>query len=327
MSSQKHNDKIIKWSNEEGGSKYVLYNNLLEYLGNNLFDDFEPTMGPFPDFTSRLEKWINNISDDDSQKILLELATRIFYVGSKEFISLYRTAYNSIIKRWLIDQIGADFDSLNYIENLKSALDAVWFLPITDSLRINQFYKVNQIDTKNTFRGDIRSMKFFVNNNDKFDEYILQRGIKYIVLLEDFVGSGTQALSSLKFVSELKNEIKVLFVPLIICHNGLDNIIRKMNSYSNFFVKPVISLDAEHFVNDDTSKFANNIQLYELLSHTFKKVKGSLTDGAIKKLTPYGYKNTGGLTVLYSNTPNNSLPLIFIKSDTWEPLFQRNSRD
>ena len=40
----------------------------------------------------------------------------------------------------------------------------------------------------------------------------------------------------------------------------------------------------------------------------------------------HGYKGTGGIVVLYSNCPNNTLPIIHDETDHWNALFPRIRR-
>ncbi|WP_285009496.1 phosphoribosyltransferase-like protein [Pedobacter faecalis] len=45
-----------------------------------------------------------------------------------------------------------------------------------------------------------------------------------------------------------------------------------------------------------------------------------------KPYYPLGYKQTGGLVVLNTNVPDNTLPLVHHQSPTWKPLFKRITR-
>jgi hypothetical protein len=319
-------EKILKWSENDENSKYIILNHLLEYLGENLYFDYEPSSGPYHDFTSRLNSWLENVVNEEDQKLLFELAERIFYVGREEFKSLNRTAFNSVAKRWLVDKLGVEFENIDFDKLLAEAINSTWFCPITDSFRINQFYHVNQITSQHTFRPDWRSLKKF-GSEEKIKNYISVSNVKYIVLLEDFVGTGTQALPSLKFASSLSTHIKVLFIPLILCPSGYSYINGEMQEYENFALKPVILLKETDLINRNTVTELKLEVLSELIERVFDKVKGNPEIKKIKAIGPYGYKSTGGLTIMYGNAPNNSLPLILVESNTWAPLFKRHSRD
>ncbi len=317
--------KVLKWSREVDGDKYVQINSLLKYLGDNLFHDYEPLLGPYPDFSYRLEKWIENVSDEEGQKILLIIAKKIFYVGREEFTSLLSTAYNSLTKRWLFDKLNVCFEDFDPV-NLNEAIDSTWFCPITDSFRINQFYHINKIPSNNSFRPEWRSLKKF-GDSTYIQKYINDEKIKYLVLLEDFVGSGTQALPTLEYAAINFPNLNILFIPMIICPKGTEKIKEEMNKYSNFEMLSVISLKESDLINEDIVDTSEKRILCQFIIKSFSKVKGSKKRNDIKKLKPFGFKNTGGLTVMYTNTPNNSLPVIFVQTDTWTALFERHSRD
>ena len=327
MSSRTHKERIIRWSNDEEGNNYILDNNLLEYLGENLFFDYEPMYGPHPEFFTRFEMWLNNVQDENDQKTLFELATKLFYVGREEFITLNRTAFNSQIKRWLFDKQDILFNNINFDKNISNAIDETWFCPITDSFRINQFYHVNQITSKHSFRPDWRSLKKF-GSLEKIKQYIDHKGVKYLVLLEDFVGTGTQVLSPIKYALEIDKNLQILFVPLILCENGLNYITSELKEYKNFTLSPGILLRNSELVNEITLQEYPDIQSYiTLINKVDIDVRSQLVNTNMKKIKKFGFGDTGGLTIMYTNTPNNSLPLIYLESDSWKSLFKRHFRD
>jgi hypothetical protein len=65
-------------------------------------------------------------------------------------------------------------------------------------------------------------------------------------------------------------------------------------------------------------------------SHHYKENSSYAgTDDPIR-IHPGGYRDTQLLVVLYSNCPNNSLPILWSEVDgtprAWEPLFRRHPR-
>lgn len=327
---QRINEKILKWSGEETGidsTVFVSINNQLNYLAANLFYDYEPTIGPFPDFIRRFESWIDNVKDENDQKVLFKLAARIFYVGREEFTSLHRTSFNSIYKRWLCDILDLSFNDENFNTKIEAAIKETWFCPVTDSFRINQFYHVNSISNNNTFRPDWRSLKKF-GDKSKILEYITLKPIKYIVLLEDFVGSGTQSYKVLKYAAEEFSNIKILFIPLIIYPQGLEKIRQLAMMNKNFTVEPVISIDDTQLINKANETYNSDVSsLVNVSEKYFETIRGNINTNERDKIKEFGYNNTGGVTVMFTNAPNNALPAIYYESDTWKALFKRIIRD
>jgi len=320
---ESHTEKIIRWSSEEGGNEYVSINELLEYLGNNLYYDYEPSFGPYPDYYSRLKSWIENVPDEKDQQILLKLAKRIFYVGREEFGSLYRSAFNNHIVRWLAEQNIKFLDDPDSITKLKKAIARCWFCPVTDSLRINQFYHINQIkEAHHDYRPDWKSLKKF-GDKEKIKKYIGDNKIEYLVLLEDFVGSATQSWEPLVYASELIDELKVLFVPLIICPLGITKITDELKKKSNFSMRPVLTLSQDGFITKEalTGEDKESKQFRNLINDAapFYQFKNDILK--------FGFEEMGCLIVMYTNTPTNSLPIIHYESEpTWSPLFKRHHR-
>ena len=133
-------------------------------------------------------------------------------VGQK-FESLCRTAYNGHVLRWLIEQLNADIVDPAVMEALDVGISETWFCPITDSMRINSFLKANKLTGK-THRPDWRSLRKF-GDPAKIRQFINDNQIRRVVLLEDFVGSGTQMLSAIKFAADISSDIEILVLPLV----------------------------------------------------------------------------------------------------------------
>jgi hypothetical protein len=334
MPSKKlYRSQLLNWSAGLDGETYLAIDRSISFLSDYLYHDYEPAYELREDFYSRLTKWIFNAEDDDKQKLLLKLVPEIFYIGQDEFNSLYKTAYHSNIHDWLMEQSSVNFETEDYENNLHIALSNTWFCPVTDSFRINQFYHLNSIKCKTTFRPDWRSLKQF-GDESKIIDYILQQGIKYIVLLEDFVGSGKQSRPTLEFAlnlvrnPRLDDSVSILFVPLLICPAGLKKVASIFQDRARATISPVICVKPSDLINEkEANRDLQVLAWIELVKSTFSQVKGSLVNKEIAKLKEFGFDNTGSLIVMYTNTPNNSLPLIFVESDSWSPLFKRHTRD
>lgn len=96
-----------------------------------------------------------------------------------------------------------------------------------------------------------------------------------------------------------------------------------------FFFSPVLEIKEKELLNEkfnlNNSEFSK--EWVSLIKETIMQVKGPSPSQEANILKPFGFKNTGSIIVMYTNTPNNSLPLIFVESESWFPLFKRHSRD
>jgi hypothetical protein len=326
---------IQSWGDNESAALRLKITSLEKWL----YKTYEPDKFGDGDFEQRLERWIENVKDEEDKRTLFKLIAEIFYVGPVEFEELYRCAYQGPIARWLIDCEGIDICAADSQVRLIEAARKTWFCPISDSFRINSFFHINNLAAGASLRPDWRSMLEF-GSPQKIINYCNTYGITRLVLLEDFVGGGSQAVDAVEFAAKLPN-LQVLFVPLIICPDGeikMRNSERDMNlirlgalKYEAVMELPssaFLTLTNSPFFNDNI--FSDNVR--KLLNDTYPIVGGGVVPGKLKPYHPYGYppnKPTGGLVVMYSNTPDNTLPIIHWrpKGNTWSPLFPRHSRD
>lgn len=319
-------EKVNSWQlASEDGKLFQQVNDRLETLAKALYANYEPTIGPFPEYWHRLEAWIDNVDAEDNQKLLFRLAAELFFVGSKELDNLYRVAFNANVTHWLIDQLGLELDDQDLGTAVSGALERTWFCPVTDSMRINAFYHLNHISGRD-YRPDWRSLAKFADPV-KLDAF-LRNNIDRVVLLEDFVGSGSQLRSAIDFLRDLPNRPPTLLVPLIICPEGMKTSQVWRTENPSLTISPVIRLTARDFLTDTPGldEPAAFVPFRKLIRDTFPQVLNGADPITTKTYTPFGFASTGSLVILATNCPDNTLPLVHHKSDTWQPLFPRASR-
>lgn len=306
-----------------------IYHKML-FLSAHHFHDYEPTSGPHPDFLARLENWIKNVDTDTGKKTLFKLFPFLFYVGKKEMDNLYRIAYNQIVARWLVEKIKISFDDPTPEKKLKNAVGETAFFPITDSMRINQFFNINSIPAKQGIRPDWRTLER-LGDPEKIEKFISKSNIKRIVLMEDFVGSGTQVKKALIFATSLLHTLPILFVPLIICPKGVALAKKIEKNHKNLTVRPVLELHPSNFIFENQVSNENEefSEIRNFLVRQYTLTSGGTLPNRTEKAPygPFGFEKTGGFVVLNTNTPDNTLPVIHWKSSTWNPLFPRHSRE
>jgi hypothetical protein len=290
---------------------------LVSYLADRLYNLYEPCQ--FELFSDRLSQWLGNLTDEKDQKILYRLLGEIFFVGVREFESLYRAAYSGPIFRWIVESLALKFDDPHFDVQVDGALRETWFCPITDSMRINAFLKVNAI-RGHSFRPDWRSMTEFADVA-KIRAYVDRMKIKRIVLLEDFVGTGIQVEEALLFASRIDDNMPILGCPLLICPQGVDRSSQIVNQRPNLSISPVLALPSSMFILKDPQPDENTLfPLVRALLLDVRERLGLHTD------TVHGFAGTGATIVLHSNCPDNTLPIIRDRSASWVPLFPRVER-
>lgn len=325
-------EQLVKsWSDEE----MTAINLRVDHLEKRLFKSYEPNKFIKGEFWTRCESWLKNVSTPADQKALYRLLTRIFYIGPAEFEELFRNAYEGPVARWLAEKSKIDVCVPGSQAALQKAVESTWFCPVTDSFRINSFFHINNLPANANLRPDWCSLHRLADVG-KLASYISSERITHLVLLEDFVGGGSQSLDAVRFAVEHSNVLDVLFVPMVICPAGAENMRElevKLNAKrpGSFKFAPVLELPRNAFFTATTSPLSqtDSLDLRNLLSSTYPAVSGGVMKG--KPYHMYGYPPedpTGGLVVMYTNTPDNTLPIIHWRpaNGSWEPVFPRHSR-
>lgn len=307
----------------------------INHLETRLFKSYEPNKFVNGEFWTRCEAWLKNVPTDLEQQTLLRLLTQIFFVGPAEFEELFRCAYDGIVATWLADQENIDICGTDAQRLLREAAEKTWFCPVTDSFRINSFFHINNLPSNANLRPDWCSLHTF-SDTDKLKRYITTNRIERLVLLEDFVGGGDQSLAAVNFAATHSGLSKILFLPMIICPEGAKRareLETKVNAkgQGSFCFSPVVELPKEAFFTPTESALppTETQALRSLIINTYNAVSGGVSHD--KPYHMYGFppnNPTGGLVVMYTNTPDNTLPLIHWRpnSGTWEPVFPRHSR-
>lgn len=325
-------EKVQNWAAREAGDlDFNAIHAEIEYLIKNRFDQYVPTLGPSPDFRSRFIKWLDNagLSEGD-QKLLFRMVPHIFFLGREEFIALQRAAFLGPVRRWLVDEIGLMFTDVDRDAKLNDAIRETWFCPITDSAHIADFYHANNLGGVE-FRPEWRAAAALSDgDSSSLQRYMVQEGLRRVVLIEDLVASGSQMSELENLLADFPTTTKILLLPLVVCPVGAQTGRAIAARLTNVAFDPALELPKHSFVAEvpdpNEPDFLGSIR--ELVQRTYTLV----SNGALpahdtnKPYGPFGWRKTGALIVTYNNTPDNTIPLIQHRSDSWNPLFPRSSR-
>ena len=322
-------ERVRTWA-QTGADANVYYgiNQQIEFLTSRLFSHYLPTNGPSHlSFQARLRKWLDNAPDAD-QQLLFQLVPSIFFVGRNEFTSLYRTAFNDIVLNWLIDQDNLVLDDDKLQLKLAAAVRETWFCGITDSMQISDFYHVNNITVNGPGHRPSWASLHKLGNTSQLSNYFATNGLKRLVLLEDFVGSGTQMCEALTAWSDLSSPVPLLIIPLLACPSGCERGRLAESKSPEITFSPVLELPANTFVAPTARPSEPTLfqEIRDLVVRHARNVQGGVTRNWYGE---FGYPQAdpiGGLVVMYSNCPDTSLPLLHFTSPSWTPLFPRTSR-
>jgi len=351
MTLQDLNAKVRDWDLHHAGvaaakSKYGMILDQLYYHATKEWRVYLPAEHPDfnPSYMERLAAWIGNVPDEDDQKLLLEYALCVSFFSHDDFAALYRTAMGREVVRWVATLLGARlephglqaFHSLVY----QQIHERTWFCPITDSMDINEFYKINHLMGVG-HRPGFATLEMLAKRSGNPNPQLAQNVLQYmanpsldaanpaaplerIVLLEDIVGSGSQCLNAVRWaVSELRKP--VLFITLILCPNGVDALrAEEAASGGRLTVRPVVELSRGDLLGPERQS-----QPGWSISAAIEGLALRYAGRASAGMETFGYRNTGCSLTTFANTPDNTIPMVHNKPRTggWEPLFPRVHRD
>ena len=321
--NQRLSSLLQEWALRDSGTADLSVDpNAIQYLARTLFEDYEPSQ--FVPFDERLDRWLHNVTDDHDQQTLFHLLAYLFFLGRSEFESLCRAAYNGPVHRWLVELLKIDIADPTAANRLDTAVGETWFCPITDSLRINSFLKVNKLTGK-SHRPDWRSLTAF-GDPRKILQYTAANRIRRVVLLEDFVGTGTQMRSAVEFAAALSNNLAILTLPLVSCPDADDVGHRLEATHPNVSYTSVITIGPELLIKADAQPGEPAVfsRVRDLISRVKTRLNNPARDPESQRY--HGYKGTGAVFATHSNCPDNSLPIISDKTANWDPLFPRIER-
>jgi len=296
-----------------------------ELLTEHLFCQYEPTRIVSPrvtrDFLYRLERWLEGLADDGDRWAAFRSIEYLFFAGQDEFTELYRCAHDHVLTKWLLEEENLDIFSPTIDRELQRAFDACWPCPVTDSLRINGFLHLTGLKGQD-LRPDWMSLRE-LGSKENIRAYAKKEKIKYLVLLEDFVGAGGQLSRALRFAADTF-EGPILVVPLIICAPGdrkVQDEIRAIGR-NDITYEPMLLLEDDCLVGKTSNPGEPKLfePLRKALKESYQLMHKNLNGDE------FGWKYVGSLAVLYSNCPNNTPPMFHQQSPEWNPIFPRATR-
>ena len=311
---------------------FVKIRSLTDFLEQVLYKEYEPVgTSAQGEFASRLAGWIGSAQDDGDRRALYLLLGRLVFLGRDQMMAGYRTAYSRNIASWLMDVEELPFFDVDTETRLNDAVEKTAFTEITDSFGLGNFIKWNNIP--------VQGLRFTWEQHlspwapDAFMRKVMHSGLtvprKNLVLMEDFVGSGSQMEKAVDLACGLADVHRVLLCPIVICPAG-DKCARALaRKHRKLSYSPVMPLPEESFIAEDTvaGEHKHHALIRKALLSLHDVVRG--TSGSWPQETSaFGYRETGAVFCKFDNCPDNTVPVLHHRSDLgWSPLFFRIARD
>jgi hypothetical protein len=313
----------------ERGSLSGILDEIL-FHADSRYWQFTPTQMGGHSFTDRLLAWLENMDLSEVEiDTLLRTVPNIQFVDRDDLLTLHRSAFQGQIRRWLMDQMDLSFSlpPAEFDDQIALAVSRTWFCPITDSMDISQFHHVNGIEGA-AHRPSWRTLEKF-GDFQLVQRYMARNNLARLVLLEDFVGSGTQSMKPLRYATtHLCPAVPVLFVPLIISEVGFRRLQDEFVDVPGLRIDPSFVVPLQVHVSADPSENEASFipPLRSLVQRTFEVVKQPFPPETEPLEEAFGFGSVGTLLVLHSNCPNNTISLIWHRAPEWKALFPRVSR-
>ncbi|WP_119395758.1 phosphoribosyltransferase-like protein [Salinibius halmophilus] len=315
-------DELLLYGEDESiSSKASALKQFYEHMAKFVYNDYEPapleSCDSSGDFLDRMERWLSCYDTVQERWIAFKSVQYLIFLTQDEYRELYRVACHRNLPEYIIKQKNLSFLDQDYKTKITEAIDKCWFCPITDSLKINSFLHQNKISGKR-LRPDLSSLSAFAAPS-KIQQYIYDNKIDYLVAIEDFVGSGDQALKALEPICNLIN-IPILFIPLVICEKGLQNISSTLKD--KVTISPIMTIDRSSLISKSPNEGEPITfkEIRKVIDDNFHKIESSPNNGK------FGYNDLGGTVIMYSNAPNNMPAIYNRESPIWAPLFPRIDR-
>lgn len=271
-------------------------------------------------------KWLNNFLNKNEIYLALILADKILYYNISEVRYLWRLILTNRIKRYLFDDIfGKDYSgkpedtNSKFIDYIKNKCIFIGFGEICKS-GPHMVYPFQQAVSDIIQSGDINFKEYSNFLSTKMD--LSEK--KVIFLLDDFIGTGNQAVTEwnnkIKVSNNCKNnpQLSFLYAALTGFSNGVNNIEQNTNGK----VKVILGTQP---MDDSFRCFSGSSLIYENPGERKEAEKIMESAGKMLYEYPLGYENDQAAVAFSHNTPSNSLPVIWKRGpdEAWYPLFER----
>lgn len=287
------------------------------------------------------------------------LAHKIIFFSRSQIISLLKEVWDKIKRELLVlaakQDDGSPIDLMFKRGSISEQLKASAFVPLSDSSHLQEFR--HHCLPSDAFRSivipsfDMLTFPFANSSNKKsrikdiYEEYGKK---KNLFIIEDFSGSGTTIERYVKSIIKHYKFENIYFCPCIISAKAKTRLeaLEKFAGKKGKTFKVLYGIDmakSYSISDDDSDNNADNdsrvwqeqerTALQEISKKYFEShfnennylYRGQKSEYPGEP-TPFGFKNCGLAIVLYTNCPNNSLPIIWSENGGWHPLFKRHER-
>lgn len=269
-------------------------------------------------------KWLNNFLNKNEIYLALILADKIIYYNKNEIRYLWKLILTNRVKSYLFDYIYGKYysgktEDINnqFIDFIKNKCIFIGFGEIYES-GPHMNYPFQQ-----AVSGLIRKQDICFKEYSNFLSSKMNLcNKKVIFLLDDFIGTGNQAIKEWKekiiVSNNYKNNQHIIFL-----YTALAGFLKGVNDIEKYTGMKVIL--GTQPMDDSFRCFSDSSLIYENAKERKEAEKIMKKAGRMLYEYPLGYENDQAAVAFDHNTPNNSLPVIWkrMQDGSWNPLFER----
>ncbi|KXH80470.1 phosphoribosyltransferase-like protein [Chryseobacterium kwangjuense] len=264
-----------------------------------------------------IRNWLNQFEEVQDQRLMFKLLQNFKLYSELEVRLKLQNIFSLVIK----DFIKRNLERV--LEHAKRKRDDILVTYIDQSPGKGSSYYTKLFADENNLYTDLICVPEMIQA--KIKEKISIRGL---VIIDDFIGSGRTIVENFEayFIDDLINLVKNRKITIYICAitgflESKESILQKLTKFN---------LDIEILIVDildNTDKcFDANSKIFENHLEHKKAKEICLQKGEILvQKNPLGFSNGETLIAFPINCPNNTLPIFWKKTKTWQPLFERTS--
>jgi len=349
--------KIMNWNSEEISQERPL----LQALSNLKYDEYQ-NFSSGSRFIESLVRWLDQFKDiNDKQSAYLFIKEHLIFISSDQLSHLVNITFSEKINPVLIEKAASKLcinsflvneivNSLEYGETRRSSL----FIGLSDGSRIDQLRRVSELNNEQVLQTYSVSVDKVSDMLDELKNSGYNNKFNSLFLIDDFTASGTSYFRFDEKSHAWKGKIFKTVNSIFDENGGLHNLVTKSETIKIHIIFYIATEEAvDRLINNinvwkEESKcnFEFHIEAVQLLTNDIKEqilLKTELLEFFQKyfdeKIVDVHYKkgihirpqlgfNECALPLVLShNTPNNSLPILWMPEDMkYTGLFPRVSR-
>lgn len=275
----------------------VIYDKVFNTNLKHIESELEYTVKKLSKFNKsqeEIEKWVIQFKTDRERILALKLLNNIRYYNEENIIDFYVLAHKSLFREFEVDP---NKNLFLFVPAGGAGSSGAKCAP-----EYRQYNHISELQIKN-------SLELNALEKNRF---------KYIVFVDDFIGTGKQASDFFKNIDfeSLKDKgiERFFFVVWMAFEDGI-NLIEKNHKYIKVISAETLNEQDKTFSPE--SKVFNKDEREEARNIFERYGKKLYREG------PLGYANYSALISFIIKSPNHTLPVIWSDANGWTPIFKR----